>query len=109
MLSDKVEVITPRTLEHFCCLSDKRHAELSCASDKFAIFVFGRSSFEDLTLKGYDTVADAACSLGEKFKITFVGAKDGQCREMEEWFLKNTRVKHKQVTIGSYCNQSELK
>lgn len=107
MNSDKVEVITPRILEHFCCLSDKRHAELSRVSDKFAIFV--RSSFEDLTLKRYDIVADVVCSLGEKFKITFVGAKDGQRREMEEWFLKNTRVKRKQMTIGSYCNQSELK
>ena len=109
MHSDKVEVITPRILEHFCCLSDKRHAELSRVSDKFAIFVFVRSSFEDLTLKRYDIVADVVCSLGEKFKITFVGAKDGQRREMEEWFLKNTRVKRKQMTIGSYCNQSELK
>ena len=110
MLTDiKVEVITPAILEHFCYLSDKRQAKISRSSDKFAIFAFGRSSFEDLKLKGYDIIADAVGSLGEKFKITFVGAKEGQHRKMEEWFLKNTMVTCRQVTIRGYCDQNELK
>lgn len=109
-LSDiKVGVITPGILEHFCYLSDKREAKLLHNSVKFGIFVFGRASYEDLTLKGYDIIADAVGSLGEKFKVTFVGAQKGQHRVMEDWFLNNTRITRRQVTIRGYCNQSDFK
>ena len=105
----EVEVITPGTLESFYYLSDQKRSKVSCSPDEFSIFVFGRASYEDLKLKGYDIIAGAVGSLGEKFKVTFVGAPEGQHRNIEEWFLQNEKVNRKQLTIRGYCDQNELK
>ena len=105
----EVQVFTPGILEGFFYLSDQRRGKVQGSLDEFSVFVFGRASYEDLVLKGYDIIAGAVGSLGEKFKVTFVGAPEGQHRNMEEWFLKNTKVKRKQLTIRGYCDQNELK
>ena len=105
----EVEVITPGILESFYYLSGKKRSKVSWSPDEFSIFVFGRASYEDLVLKGYDIIVDAVGSLGEKFEVTFVGAPEGQHRKIEEWFLQNKKVKRKQLTIRGYCDQNELK
>ena len=104
----EVQVITPGILEKFTSPSDQK-LESVASPDEFSIFVFGRGSYEDLALKGYDIIADAIGSLGDKFKITFVGSPEGQHRNIEDWFLQKTKITRKQVTIRSYCNQDELK
>ena len=105
----EVQVFTPGILEGFFYLSDQRRGKVQGSLDDLSVFVFGRASREDLVLKGYDIIAGAVGSLGEKFKVTFVGAPEGQHRSMEEWFLKNTGLKRKQLTIRGYCDQNELK
>jgi len=40
--------------------------------------MFGPASFEDLTLKGYDIVANAIGSLDKSFELTFVGSSPGR-------------------------------
>ena len=105
----EVQVITPGILESFSYLSDQRRSKVKGGLDEFSICVFGRASYEDLVLKGYDIIAGAVGSLGEKFKVTFVGAPEGQHRNIEEWFLQNVKVKRKQLTIRGYCDQNELK
>ena len=99
----KVEMITPGILEKFCSES----TPLTIVVKKFNVFMFGRASFEDLTLKGYDIVADAIGSLGGKFKLTFVGSSTGEHRNIEQWFLDNSCVKRNQLTIRSYCNEQD--
>ena len=105
----EVQIITPGILENFCHLLDKRLNKVTRNSEEFSIFVFGRAAYEDLALKGYDIIAEAIGSLGEKFKVTFVGAPEGQFRNIEEWFLQKTRITRRQVTIRGYCDQDELK
>jgi len=104
----EVQIVTPGILENFCHLSDQRLDKVTCCSEEFSIFVFGRATYEDLALKGYDIIADAIGSLGEKFKVTFVGAPEGQFRNIEEWFLQKTRITRRQMTIRGYCDQDEL-
>jgi len=103
----EVQVITPGILENFSILSEKKLDEAS--PDEFSIFVFGRGTYEDLALKGYDIIADAIGCLGEKFKMTFVGSPEGEHRNIEDWFLQKTKITRRQVTIRSYCDQDELK
>jgi len=79
----KVEMITPGILEKLCTES----TPLTKVVKKFNVFMFGRASFEDQTLKGYDIVADAIGSLGKRFELTF--------------------VKHNQLTICGYCNEQD--
>ena len=105
----EVHVITPGIFEQFTGLSEQEVGKVSNDRDEFHIFVFGRGTFEDLYLKGYDVIADAVGSLGEKFKITFVGSPEGQHRKIEEWLLQTTRITRDQVTIRGYCNQEDLK
>ena len=118
----KVEIITPGIIEKFCnesvesgehaaLLSSVLHAFTSYMFMKtFNVFMFGRATFEDLTLKGYDIVANAIVSLGEEFELTFVGSSPGEHRNIEQWFLQNTCIKRKQITIRGYCTeQDELK
>jgi len=99
----KVEMITPGILEKFCSGS----TPLTKMVRKFNVFMFGRASFEDLTLKGYDIVADAIGSLGKKFKLTFVSSSTGEHRNVEQWFLDNSCIKRNQLTIRSYCNEQD--
>ena len=105
----EVHVITPGIFEKFTCLSEQKVGKVTNDQYEFHIFVFGRGTFEDLSLKGYDVIADAVGSLGEKFKMTFVGSPEGQHRKIEEWLLQTTRITRDQVTIRGYCDQEELK
>ncbi|KAJ7315264.1 hypothetical protein OS493_038837 [Desmophyllum pertusum] len=77
--------------------------------EDFFVFVFGRMTFEDRYVKGFDIIAKAVASLGEKFKLTCVGAPPGKQRHMEKWFLKKTKITRDQLTIRGYCDQEELK
>ncbi|XP_078346989.1 uncharacterized protein LOC144632255 isoform X8 [Oculina patagonica] len=102
----EVEVITPGILEKF----SSETTQQTTVAKKFNVFMFGRASFEDLTLKGYDVIANAIGSLGKKYELTFVGSPTGGHRKIEQWFLDNTCINRNQITIRSYCNeQDELK
>ena len=114
----KVEIITPGITGKFCnesIESGEHVGVLSRTSNDmfmktFNVFMFGRATFEDLMLKGYDIVANAIGSLGVKFELTFVGSSPGDHRNVEQWFLQKTGIKRKQLTIRSYCTeQDELK
>ena len=105
----EVHVITPGIFDKFTALSEQKVGKATNDQDEFHIFVFGRGTFEDLCLKGYDVIADAVGFLGEKFKTTFVGSPEGQHRKIEEWLLQTTRISRDQLTIRGYCDQEELK
>ena len=117
-----VEIITPGIVEKFCneSIESREHAGVLSRTlnafksymviKTFNVFMFGRATFEDLSLKGYDIVANAIGSLGWKFELTFVGSSPGEHRNVERWFLQNTCIKRKQITIRGYCtDQDELK
>jgi len=105
----KVDIITPGILQKFSNESSTQLVKDEAAK-KFTVFMFGRDSYEDRALKGYDIVANAIASLGTKFELTFVGSSEGEHRKIEQWFLENSRISRKQITIRSYCNeQDELK
>ena len=102
-----VERITPGILQRF--FTESSQLDRSVVKN-FKVFMFGRASFEDLTLKGYDIVANAIGSLDKMFELTFVGSSPGEHRKIEEWFLEETCISRNQITIRSYCNkQDELK
>ena len=104
----KVEIITPGILETFSSKSTQLVKDRSdVIAKRFNVFMFGRASFEDLTLKGYDIVANAIGSLDKMFELTFVGSSSGEHRKIEEWFLDNTSINRNQVTIRSYCSEQE--
>ena len=114
----KVEIITPGITGKFCneSIESGEHAGLLSRTlnnmfmKTFHVFMFGRANFEDLTLKGYDIVANAIGSLGAEFELTFVGSSPGDHRNVEQWFLQKTCIKRKQITIRGYCTkQDELK
>ena len=118
----KVEIITPGIVEKFCneSVESREHAGVLLRTlnafksymfmKTFNVFMFGRATVEDLTLKGYDIVANAIGSLGEEFELTFVGSSPGDHRNVEQWFLQKTCIKRKQITIRGYCTeQDELK
>ena len=120
--SVEVEIITPGIVKKFCneSIESGEHAGVLSRSlnafksymfmKTFNVFMFGRATFEDLTLKGYDIVANAIGSLGKEFELTFVGSFPGDHRNVEQWFLQKTCIKRKQVTIRRYCTeQDELK
>ena len=65
----QTQKFTSSLLDKFVSLSDQKLANVSHGPDDFSVFVFGRGSYEDLALKGYDIIANAVGSLGEKFKI----------------------------------------
>ena len=118
----EVEIITPGIVEKFCneSIESREHTGVLSRTlnafksymfmKTFNVFMFGRATFEDLTLKGYDIVANAIGSLGEEFELTFVGSSPGDHRNVEQWFLQKTCIKRKQITIRGYCTeQDELK
>ena len=118
----EVEIITPGIVKKFCneSIESGEHAGVLSRSlnafksymfmKTFNVFMFGRATFEDLTLKGYDIVANAIGSLGKEFELTFVGSFPGDHRNVEQWFLQKTCIKRKQITIRRYCTeQDELK
>ena len=103
-----VEIITPGIFEKFSIKSSQLVKD-KLVKKKFSVFMFGRGSFEDLTLKGYDIVANAIGSLENMFELTFVGSSSGEHRKIEQWFLEHTSISRKQLTIRGYCNeQGEL-
>ena len=104
-----VEIITPGIFEKF--LNESSHlVKDKLVKRKFSVFMFGRASFEDLTLKGYDIVANAIGSLGKKFELTFVGSSPGEHTKIRKWFLDNTSISLNQITIRGYCSEeNELK
>lgn len=116
----EVKIITPGIVENFCnesiesanpagVLSRTLTVFKSCVfMKKFNVFMFGRATYEDLTLKGYDIVANAIGSLGGKFELTFVGSSPGDHRNVEQWFLEKTCIKRRQITIRSYCTEQDV-
>ena len=103
----KVEIITPGILEKFSNESSQLVKDRSVLKN-FNVFMFGRASFEDLTLKGYDIIANAIGSLDPKmYELTFVGSSPGEHRKIEQWFLDNTCISRNQITIRSYCNEQD--
>ena len=103
----EVQRITPGILQKFFSESSRKDRSVV---KTFNVFMFGRASFEDLTLKGYDIVANAIGSLDKMFELTFVGSSPGEHRKIEQWFLDNTNISRNKITIRSYCYaQDELK
>jgi len=102
----KVEIITPGIFEKLLNESSQLVKD-KFVKKKFSVFMFGRASFEDLTLKGYDIVADAIGSLEKMFELTFVGSSSGEHRKIEQWFLEHTGISRNQLTIRSYCDEQE--
>ena len=100
----KVEIITPGIFEKFSCESQ---FALHRSVKNFHVFLFGRATFEDLSLKGYDIVANAIGSLGKNFTLTFVGSPPGGHKKVEQWFLENTCINRYQLTIRGYCSDPE--
>ena len=104
----KVKIITPGIFEKFS--SESQFALARSGVKKFNIFMFGRATFEDLSLKGYDIVANAIGSLGKEFELTFVGSSPGEYKKIEQWFLEKEWITRNQLTIRGYCSeQDELK
>ena len=101
----KVEIITPGIFEKFS--SESQLAIDRSVIRKFNVFMFGRASFEDLTLKGYDIVANSIGSLGKKFELTFVGSSPGEHQKVEEWFLEKTCITRNQLTIRGFCSEQD--
>ena len=102
----KVEIITPGIFEKFSNESSQLIKDNS-VQQNFSVFMFGRASFEDLSLKGYDIVANAIGSLGKTFDLTFVGSSSREHRKIEQWFLDNSGISQYQITIRSYCNEQD--
>ena len=101
----KVEIITPGIFEKFSnCRSQSALRE---SVKNFHVFLFGRATFEDLSLKGYDIVSNAIGSLGKNFELTFVGSPPGEHKKVEQWFLDNTYINRNQLTIRGYCSDPE--
>ena len=108
----KVEVITPGIFEKFVNPTTKPREWMkfeSSGEDEFRIFMFGRGSFEDFELKGYDIIGKAVASLERRFELTFVGAPQDQQRKIEKWFLEETKITRNQLTIRGFCNYEEMR
>ena len=101
----KVEIIVPGIFDKFSNCGSQ--FALHRSAKNFHVFLFGRATFEDLSLKGYDIVANAIGSLGKNFTLTFVGSPPGEHTKVEEWFLRNTCIKRNQLTIRGYCSDPE--
>ena len=103
----EIEVITPGLREKFTIMNHPIARQLSHG---FRIFMFGRGSFEDFALKGYDIVGKAVTSLQDrKFELTFVGSPKGEQQSIQKWFLENTEIARNQLIIRGYCNNEEMK
>ena len=101
-----MEIITPGIFEKFLNESSQLFKDI-LVKRKFNVFMFGRASFEDLTLRGYDIVANAIGYLGKKFELTFVGSSPGKHTIIRKWFLDNTSISLNQITIRGYCNEED--
>ncbi|PFX15535.1 D-inositol 3-phosphate glycosyltransferase, partial [Stylophora pistillata] len=101
----KVEMVTPGIFGKFS--NESQLAVDRSVVKNFSVFVFGRATFEDLSLKGYDIIANAIGSLGKKFELIFVGSSPGEHQKVEQWFLDNTCINRSHLTIRGYCNDPE--
>ena len=41
--------------------------------------------------------------------MTFVGSPEGQHRNIMDWFLQNTNITRRQLTVRGYCDQDKVK
>ena len=105
LLKVKVKIITPGIFGKFS--NESKLAVDRSVVKNFNVSLFGRAAFEDLSLKGYDVVANAIGSLGKNFELTFVGSSPGEHQKVEQWFLDNTCINRNQLTIRGYCSQQE--
>ena len=107
LLNVKVNIITPGIFGKF---SNKLHPTVNRVVKKsFNVSIFDQVSYEDLSLKGYDIIANAIGSLGENFELTFVGLSLDEEQEVKKWFFDKTDINHNQLTIWKPCrNQKEL-
>ncbi|XP_022785151.1 uncharacterized protein LOC111325586 [Stylophora pistillata] len=105
LLNVKVEIITPGIFGKFS--NESKLAVDRSVVKHFNVSMFGRATFEDLSLKGYDIVANAIGPLGKNFELTFVGSSPGEYRKVEQWFLDNTGISRNQLTIRGYCSDTE--
>ena len=105
LLNVEVKIITPGIFGKFS--NESKLAVDRSVVKNFNVSLFGRAAFEDLSLKGYDVVANAIGSLGENFELTFVGSSPGEQRKVEQWFLDNTCINRNQLTIRRYCSEQE--
>ena len=103
----EVEAFTPGIIERF--LVHQLPRRQLHADEEFTCLVCGRAPFEDRLLKGYDIIANAIASLGENFKMVFVGSPPEKQKKLEKWFLKETKITREQLTIHSYIDQKQLK
>ena len=104
----KVEVITPGIFEEYINPAATQ-SERELSEEDLSIFMFGRGSFEDFSLKGYDIVGKAVASLERKFELTFVGAAQDEQRKIETWFLEETKISRNQLTIRGLCSYEQIK
>ncbi|PFX14009.1 NACHT, LRR and PYD domains-containing protein 3 [Stylophora pistillata] len=105
LLNVKVEIITPGIVGKF--FNESKLAVDRSVVKNFNVFMFGRATYEDRSLKGYDIIAKAIDSLGKNFDLTFVGSSPGEYEEVEQWFLDNSGIKRNQLTIRGYCSEQE--
>ena len=101
----KVEILTPGILEKFSSCGPQ--FALRILAKNFHVLLFGRATFEGLSPKGCDIVAKAISSLGNNFKLIFIGSSPGEHRKVEQWFLNNTGINRNQQTIRGYCSDPE--
>ncbi|KAL9961131.1 hypothetical protein ACROYT_G030022 [Oculina patagonica] len=101
----RVEVITPGMFEKFVIQRPVKFLP----AEEFRVFMFGRGSFEDFELKGYDIIAKALASLGRKYELTFVGSPHGEQKKLQKWFLDETKIAKNQLNIRGYCDYEKMK
>ena len=104
----EIKAITPGLFEKFSNIHGRQPANFQ-QKKGFRVFMFGRGSFEDFALKGYDIVGKAVALLGRKFELTFVGSPHEKQREIETWFLEETKIARNQLTIRGYADYEEMK
>ena len=103
----EIKAITPGLFEKFS--RDGRQPHTLQQTEGFHVFMFGRGSFEDFALKGYDIIGKAVASLGRNFELTFVGSPQDEQRKIETWFIEKTEIARNQLTIRGYCDYEEMK
>ncbi|KAL9961116.1 hypothetical protein ACROYT_G030006 [Oculina patagonica] len=101
----RVEVITPGMFEKFVIQRPVKFLP----AEEFSVFMFGRGSFEDFELKGYDIIGRALASLGRKYELTFVGSPHGEQKKLQKWFLDETKIAKNQLNIRGYCDYEKMK
>ena len=106
----KVEVITPGIFQNFLTPAIPLVNDQSAGpAEECSIFMIGRGSFEDITVKGYHIIGNAVASLDRKFKLIFVGSPKHEQGKIENWFRKETNIARNQLTIRDYRNRVEMK